>query len=95
MLAIGYDNGDARIYNVTNRRLLIDAKLPGSDTVQSIALAPKDNGLFVLGKKQLASWAFDPAYPEATFSSLFLPVWYEGYEKPGFRLAVVQRFRRF
>ena len=84
MLSIGYADGKVRVYNLTNTRLLVETQLSGKDPALAVALAPRDDGLFALGQTELASWTFDPAYPEATFASLFLPVWYEGYEKPSF-----------
>ena len=82
MLAVGYADGVNRIYNLTNTRLLVETKLSAKEAVKSVTISPKDDGLYSLGQNELASWKFDPSYPEVTFSSLFLPVWYEGYSKP-------------
>ena len=84
MVGIGYANGTSRVYYLTNTRLLVETHLHGNQQAQAVVLAPKDNGIFVLGQKELARWTFDAGYPEATFASLFLPVWYEGYAEPGF-----------
>ncbi len=84
MVGIGYADGVARVYYLTNTRLLVETRLHEMQRAQSVVLAPKDNGIYVLGQKELARWRFDAAYPEATFASLFLPVWYEGYVAPGY-----------
>src|SRR5208282_3739637 len=47
-----------------------------------LALAPKDDGLMALSPAGLWQWHVNPRYPEVTLRALFLPVWYEGYERP-------------
>lgn len=84
MVSIGYADGTVRVYYVTNTRLLVEAKLDSAGPITAVALAPKDDGIVALNAKQMGNWSFDPQYPEVTLASLFLPVWYEGYEKPGF-----------
>ena len=45
--------------------------------------APKANGAIVLDQRgQLRTYAIHNPHPEITFASLFLPVWYEGYDRP-------------
>ena len=40
------------------------------------------NGLIAQTACGMWHWDVDPGHPEVSFRSLFLPVWYEGYEKP-------------
>ncbi|MCG8583545.1 MAG: ABC transporter permease subunit, partial [Pirellulales bacterium] len=50
--------------------------------VDFVTIAPKDDGLIAVGGDGMWLADFDPAHPEVTWASLFLPVWYEGYEEP-------------
>jgi phosphate transport system permease protein len=84
MVSIGYADGVTRVYFLTNQRLLVETKLRTESKIRAAGLAPKDDGLFALSDKELARWKFDPAYPEATLQSLFMPMWYEGYERPSY-----------
>lgn len=84
MVCIGFEDGSLQVDYVTNGRRLVNAHMPGKSPVIAATLSPKDDGLFALGKNEICEWKFNPEYPEATLASLFLPVWYEGYEKPGF-----------
>jgi phosphate transport system permease protein len=45
-------------------------------------MAAKDDGLFAATEDTFWETDFDPAHPEATWASLFGPVWYEGYDRP-------------
>ncbi len=82
LVAVGYADGSARIYNVTTEGLLVSQQVFENASVETIAIAPKDDGLFATDGKQLWQADFDKAHNEATVSSLFLPIWYEGYEGP-------------
>lgn len=81
-MASGHADGQARVRYVTSEKLLADLPTEGGQPVRQLALAPKDDGLAVLTPAGLWHWRMDPGHPEATLRSLFLPVWYEGYEKP-------------
>jgi len=79
----GFDDGSARLYNVTGERLLVSAPAAaGSGPAVSVALSPKDDRLIVEGPGGLATWIVDAPHPEASPSTIFRPVWYEGYLEP-------------
>jgi phosphate transport system permease protein len=50
--------------------------------VRRVALAPRNDGVIALTDRGLTHWRLKPGHPEATLSSLFLPVWYEDYPRP-------------
>lgn len=78
---IGYRNGDVRLYQVTSHKLLADLST-GNRPVELVSIAPKDDGVAAVAGDSLRRWSVDMGYPDASLSALFLPVWYEGYEKP-------------
>ncbi|MCA9208612.1 MAG: aldehyde dehydrogenase family protein, partial [Planctomycetales bacterium] len=82
MLATGYGDGSLRVFHVTTEKPLLETSLDGDKPIELVGIAPKDDGLFAVEDGQLWQAEFDPGYPEATFASLFTPVWYEGYERP-------------
>ena len=95
MIAAGYASGKVRIQQITTDQTLITARppevpAPGSSPegaamdqpVTAVALTPKDDGLIASVGDRLVWWQTDKKYPEATPSSLFLPVWYESYAHP-------------
>jgi len=74
--------GNLSVHYSTSEQTLL--RLPGNGTpVQSAMFAPKANGAIVLDQRgQLRAYAIHNPHPEITFASLFLPVWYEGYDRP-------------
>jgi phosphate transport system permease protein len=56
------------------------ATLPGAAT--AVSISARENRLLAAGAGGLAAWAIDPGYPEVSFRSLLLPVWYERYPGP-------------
>ncbi len=82
MIAVGYQDGTARVVHVTTESEVVNTHVAQDVSVDQILFAPKDDGLYALADGKLWGADFDPAYPETTFRSLFLPVWYEGYERP-------------
>ena len=45
-------------------------------------MAPKEDGLLLATPTTLYAGELDPRHPEASFTALFRPVWYEGYSQP-------------
>lgn len=82
MLAAGYDDGRVRVFHVTTEQMVMEQQAADNVAVRRVAIAPKDDGLFATTSTGVWRCQFDPAYPEATFASLFTPVWYEGYNEP-------------
>lgn len=84
MVAVGYAAGNAQVVHVTTESSVAVVDVAGSVPIEQVVLAPKDDGLFALAQGKLWGAEFQPAYPETSFESLFLPVWYEGYDQPEF-----------
>ena len=82
LMAAGYADGTARRYYGTSEKSLGELNTENGQPVQNLGIAPKDDGLLAQTTSGVWRWRLDPGYPEVTFKSLFLPVWYEGYEKP-------------
>lgn len=82
LVAVGYEDGQVRVFHVTTSQLIASLQLAGGGAVDHVYVAPKDNGLLALTQNSLWQADFDPAHPEATWASLFRPVWYEGYDSP-------------
>jgi phosphate transport system permease protein len=59
-------------------------KLPGNhQAIRTLTFSPKADGAVALTDHgELLTYTIHNPHPETTFSSLFKPVWYEGYERP-------------
>jgi phosphate transport system permease protein len=82
IMAAGYADGHVRLFYVTSEKNLGESLTQAGQPVQSLLLAPKDDGLVALAPQTFWRWTLDPGYPEVTLASLFRPVWYEGYAQP-------------
>jgi phosphate transport system permease protein len=84
IVAIGYEDGHARLFHTTSKRTLADVSLPGErgGPISAVAIGPKDNALLAVSKTSAALWSFDASSPEITLAAIFGPVWYEGFDKP-------------
>jgi phosphate transport system permease protein len=82
MMAAGYEDGRVRLYYVTSEKSLGEVATQPGKPVRGLTLAPKDDGMMAESAAGYWLWSVDPRHPEVTLSSLFLPVWYEGYEEP-------------
>ncbi len=74
--------GGVAIHYSTSHQTLLT--IPGHGApVLAAALAPKNNGAIVIHDDgRLITYDVENDHPEVTFSSLFLPVLYEGYNEP-------------
>lgn len=87
-LAVGYADGSVRLFYVTVDRFLCEGRITDvaqsseSAVIHSLSMSPKDDGLFAVAGNRLYRWDIYAPHPEATFSSIFRPVWYEGYNTP-------------
>lgn len=69
------------IHLTSRRRLLVLPEFPPG--VKIVSFSPRLDGAFaVTGDGAVHRWRLQLSHPEATFSTLFLPVRYEGYAKP-------------
>ncbi|HWB14391.1 MAG TPA: ABC transporter permease subunit [Pirellulales bacterium] len=82
MLAAGYADGTVRVFYVTNDSLLTEVTATPNTPVSLLAMYPRDNGLIAGGGAEFDLCALDIPHPEVTLYSLFMPVWYEGYDAP-------------
>ena len=75
-------SGEVAVHHSTSDQTLI--QIPGNGSAIVAAMfAPKTDGALVLNdSRQLITYDIENEHPESTFSSLFLPVLYEGYEEP-------------
>ncbi|WP_428389875.1 ABC transporter permease subunit [Mucisphaera sp.] len=77
LIAVGHEDGKLELIQVTSELSMLPEVSYGS--LDAIAFAPKEDGIIAWSEGGLVRWTFDTRHPEATFKSLFLPVWYEGY----------------
>jgi len=82
LVACGFADGQARLFNVTSEGLLAQLRIPSRRPILDMVIAPKEDGLLAYTSSQLFHAVFDPMHPEANFAALFAPVWYEGYPHP-------------
>ncbi len=75
-------SGGVALHHSTSGQTLI--QIPGNGSAIVAAMfAPKTDGALVLNDSgQLMTYDIENEHPESTFSSLFWPVLYEGYEDP-------------
>ena len=75
-------SGGVAVHHSTSSQTLI--QIPGNGSpVLAAMFAPKTDGALVLDESgRLITYHIENEHPESTFSSLFLPVLYEGYEEP-------------
>jgi phosphate transport system permease protein len=82
VMAAGYADGTARLFHVTAERSLLDLPAMDAAPVGNLAIAAANDGLLRATAAGIDRWSIDLKHPEASLSALFLPVWYEGYERP-------------
>jgi phosphate transport system permease protein len=82
LFAAGHADGRVQVFFVTSQKLLADMPTQAGAPVQNLAIAPREDGIVAITPKGAWDWDFNPGHPETTVRSLFLPVWYEGYEHP-------------
>jgi phosphate transport system permease protein len=82
LVAVAYEGGEIRLFNVTNERLLNSARSSAGDRIDHISIAPKEDGILVRSGPRIGYWRLDPRHPETSFAGLFGKVWYEGYPEP-------------
>ncbi len=76
----GDEAGQIRLWHATSGKLVGSAQ--GPESVRSVVVSPKLDGFLALSAEGITSWKLDPGHPTVTLESLFLPVWYEGDQKP-------------
>jgi phosphate transport system permease protein len=81
-VAVGYSNGDVRLFNVTSEKLVVDVSTGSNQPVEAVLLAPKVDGLLAFGGEKGWHWEIKPGHPEITLGSVFGKVWYESSDRP-------------
>jgi phosphate transport system permease protein len=81
VIAAGAASGEVKLYFVTSDRLLATLH-PFEDAVGAMAFAPNDDALLAVSQQHQFQAQLNLRHPEASFASLFLPVWYEDYPRP-------------
>ena len=78
----GDDQGNVGIYYATSNRLILK-RSTGTEPVRVVGFSPRANAILTenaAGTIQLGRVEND--YPEISFSSLWMKVWYESYQEP-------------
>ncbi len=82
MVAAGYQSGHVRVFYVTSDGQMFEEQVQGDVPIEQVSITPKSDALIALTSKGISRWDFDPLHPEISISTLFRPVWYEGYSEP-------------
>jgi phosphate transport system permease protein len=82
LVAIGHADGSLRVVYATSQIEIASLSVEPGRRVLAAAFTPKEDGLLALTSGGLWRWSLDPRHPEAGFSALVEPVWYEGYAGP-------------
>lgn len=82
MFVVGYADGTLRTFFMTTERELVETEIAADSPVLAVGIAPKEDGLFAATADAFWECDFDPKHPEATITSIFGKVWYEGYPRP-------------
>ena len=80
IVVAAYATGELRAFQSTLGEELL--RLKADTSPLAVAVAPKQDAVFALTRDGLLSWEVDLAYPEASPTALFRPIWYENYPEP-------------
>lgn len=85
LLLLGFEDGTVNLDLMTNHNRIINTTMTESGKpIDALAMSPRENGIIGLSGNHLYKLIIDKKHPEASFTSLFLPIWYEGYPKADF-----------
>lgn len=82
LVAAGSSTGQVKLHFVTSGRELLRTRPFKNQPVEKIVLSPNDDALLALSREEKWVTELTPRHPEASWASLFRPVWYEGYDRP-------------
>jgi phosphate transport system permease protein len=78
---VGAADGTVALYHSTSgRRLMMDRWSDAA--IRTVAMDPKGDGAVALAGSDVLRRAISNPHPEVSLTTLFLPVWYEGYARP-------------
>jgi phosphate transport system permease protein len=88
LFAVADTAGGMRLLQSTTGKEVLDVGLThtsADDTTMAalaVAISDRENRLLAAGSGKLATWSIDAGYPEVSFRTLLMPVWYESYPAP-------------
>ncbi len=82
LMAAGFADGSVAVYHVTTENRVVSSSSGAKTPVLQALLSPKDDAFVAFTAEEAVRFRFDPKHPEGSLSALFLPVWYEGYDRP-------------
>ena len=76
-------SGDIWLRHATSGQTLL--RFRGAGPRSEIALTPRDDSVIAAGGDgHVFTWEISAPHPETTLATIFGPVWYEGYPRPGY-----------
>ena len=79
LLVCGDLAGVVRVLYVTSEEQLIEVATESGLPIGAVTMSPKGDAFFATNNTNLNGWKFDAKHPEATWRTLFAPIWYENY----------------
>lgn len=79
-MAVGTDAAELLVYHVTTGEVLARTQSDSPGEVAGVRLTVKEDGFLVASEDGLGLVEYSPGHPEATLTSLFSPMQYEGYD---------------
>ncbi len=81
----GDADGAVVVRNMTSEAVVATLHDQGNSPIEHAMLTPKMDGVLIVdAESRMQGWSLDPRHPEATLSSLFGKVWYEGAPAPSY-----------
>ena len=75
-------DGTLAFFQATTEVEFASTRFEESEPVDALCITPKGEGMLSFGSGGVQRWKLDPGFASVTLSSLFLPVWYEGFPAP-------------
>ncbi len=75
------ERGGVGIYHSTSERVIWRGE-SGLRSVSALGFSPKADTVVIAGAAGISIFDVDNPHPDVSLRALFLPMWYEGYEKP-------------
>ncbi len=83
--ATGAEDGSVRLHYATSHRTLAALNLGGDVSVDSVAMAPRQNAMLIVGEDGGFRYLdVRNPHPEVSFGALWQKVWYEGRNNPAY-----------
>ncbi|MCA1753165.1 MAG: hypothetical protein LC641_00410, partial [Spirochaeta sp.] len=82
LISVGYADGTVASFYVTSSALLGRMNVFDGSSVEGIVIAPKNDAVIGISLNTLGIFSLKASHPEATSSSIFGEIWYEGNSEP-------------